>query len=342
MADFVSGASVTFDKNSAYWQNDPRYPANKVPYADNLKLLVISDAATRVAALRSAKIDMLGGAGAGAVDIDWQKAKTLENLGLNSKQMGVGYADGMIFRNDLKPFTDIRVRKALDMAVDRESMAKNLFGGTVPGTPTGLVTQAYTGWCYSYADWPQSLKDEYTYNPTAAKQLLSEAGYPDGFKTNVYTQGTFTNLLEVIKAYFKDINVDMTINVMDTTSFSNYVRTGKHDAMAESNAGTNWPPSRMIDQFYSQGVDHGTNGVNDPAYDEIRNKFWSSTTENEAAQAMVAADKESIVQHFGVFVVADPGYIYWQTYLKGYSGEVRFWSQQLMFSRLWIDQAQKK
>lgn len=81
---------------------------------------------------------------------------------------------------------------------------------------------------------------------------------------------------------------------------------------------------------------------NDPLYDSARNGFWNSANEEEAARALVKADKRSAEQHFGVFMVHDPGYVAWQPYLKGYSGEVRFWSQQIMWSRLWVDKAMKK
>ena len=57
-------------------------------------------------------------------------------------------------------------------------------------------------------------------DPEKARKLLAEAGYPNGFKTNVVTMGSFNELLEVFKAYFKDINVDMEIRVMDSTAFS--------------------------------------------------------------------------------------------------------------------------
>jgi len=340
--DFVANTSVTYIKNPDYWCNDPRYPNNRTPYADTLKLVVISDSATRLAALRTGKIDILGGAGTGGIDIGWQKAQTLKNTNLQSMQMTPGDAYGVVFRNDSAPFTDIRVRKALNMAIDRNTIAKNLYGGTVEGKPTGLVTQAYKGWCYSYEDWPQQLKDEYAYNPQKAKELLAEAGYPNGFKTNVVTMGSFNELLEIYKAYFKEINVDMEIRVMDTTTFSSFVRESKHDQMAESNAGNNWPPTRLIEQFYSKGMDYGTNRVNDPVYDAIRDKFWSASTEEEARIALVEADKRSIEQHWGVFTVHDPGYVFWQRYLKGYSGEILFWSQQVLWSRIWVDNTLKK
>ncbi|MFX0201664.1 MAG: ABC transporter substrate-binding protein, partial [Candidatus Hodarchaeota archaeon] len=177
LADLVAGSSVTFDKNPDYWMNDPRYPENKTPYADSVRLLAIQDASTKLAALRTGKIDMLGGFGMGGAEVGWQQAKALENTDIQLKQMGLGSAPGVAFRNDKKPFTDIRVRKALNMAINREDITKSLYGGTVPGIPTGMVAQGLKGYCYEYKDWPQELKDDYAYNPEKAKQLLADAGY---------------------------------------------------------------------------------------------------------------------------------------------------------------------
>ena len=59
------------------------------------------------------------------------------------------------------------------------------------------------GWGFPYEEWPQELKDEYAYNPTAAKQLLADAGYPNGFKTNIVVDiGGDMELFQIIKSYF--------------------------------------------------------------------------------------------------------------------------------------------
>ena len=60
-----------------------------------------------------------------------------------------------------------------------------------------------TGWGFPYEDWPQELKDEYAYNPALAKILLAEAGYPDGFKTNVVADAhDDIELMRIVKSYF--------------------------------------------------------------------------------------------------------------------------------------------
>ena len=61
---------MTFSKNTQYWGYDERYPQNRLPYADKLKVLMIPDPATKLAALRTGKIDMIN-------MIDWQQAVSL-------------------------------------------------------------------------------------------------------------------------------------------------------------------------------------------------------------------------------------------------------------------------
>ena len=74
------------------------------------------------------------------------------------------------------------------------------------------------GWGFPYEEWPQDLKDEYAYNPTAAKKLLADAGYPNGFKTNVVadTAGDM-DLLQIVKSYFAEVGIDMEIRPMESS-----------------------------------------------------------------------------------------------------------------------------
>ena len=91
-------------------------------------------------------------------------------------------------RNDVAPFNDIRVRKAMQIALDLPGIAENYYKGTVEPYPSTLTSRYMKGWGFPYEEWPQDLKDEYSYNPTAAKKLLADAGYPNGFKTNIIAE----------------------------------------------------------------------------------------------------------------------------------------------------------
>jgi ABC-type transport system substrate-binding protein len=77
--------------------------------------------------------------------------------------------------------------QAMASMATQKAIAQSHYGGTSDGNPCGITStvSANAGYGLAYKDWPQSLKDEYSYNPTKAKQLLKDAGYPSGFKTTM-------------------------------------------------------------------------------------------------------------------------------------------------------------
>ena len=84
-----------------------------------------------------------------------------------------------------------------------------------------LTSRYMNGWGFPYEKWPQDLKDEYAYNPAAAKKLLAEAGYPNGFKTNVVADTeSDIGMLRIIKSYFAEVGIDMEIRIIEPAAWS--------------------------------------------------------------------------------------------------------------------------
>lgn len=343
LSDMIIGSQATYSKNPNYWGHDPRFPKNQTPYADQLKLLIIPDTATQLASLRTGKIDIVFAAnGAGGVDPQQAENLTQTNPDLVQGQSPLG-ANGLTFRLDKAPFTDINVRKALNMAVNRELISNSIYGGFGNKTPCGFVSQTFKGYAYDYADWPQQLKDEYAYNPTQAKKLLLEAGYPNGFKTDISAStADDSQLLQVFKSEFSDIGVDMTINVQDPTTWDASRMASKHDQMITAAGGSLAAPKFTITQFYSKSPDHAYTMVNDANYDALYDKFFSSTDPAAAQNIFRQIDQYVIQQHWLVLAGEHSNYNVWQPYLKGYSGEQIGFGSQVMWSRVWIDQSLKK
>ena len=63
LTDVTEGSSMTWTRNPEYWGTDEKYPQNRLPYAEQIKTLILPDPATRLATLRSGRIDLLGSAG---------------------------------------------------------------------------------------------------------------------------------------------------------------------------------------------------------------------------------------------------------------------------------------
>jgi peptide/nickel transport system substrate-binding protein len=337
LTDFVAGAEIAYEKNPDYWRTDPRYPQNKIPYADAVKCIFIPDTSTRVAAMRTGKVDV--------IDLDWLKTADLQktNPDLLKAKMPGGSAGVNLIANKA-PFTDIKVRKALQMVINRQEIAKSIYGGTVSGNPASLMTQEFKGYAFAYQDWPQELKDAYAYNVGAARKLMNEAGFPNGFETNVVA-GTAAdlNLLQAFKAYFLDIGVRMEIKTIDEGALLSFKRGGKADQMSYEYSAWTQTPFRATQMFYSKGADAPEFGVNDPAYDALVDKTVTALTSTDAAKACQEVDRYYLEHHWQV---EGPEYYYfisYYPYLGGYSGEyIGNWGQQQLLATIWIDKNLKK
>jgi len=117
LVDYVPMSSLTLVRNPNYWMTDPLHPENQLPYLDGVKVLEIADLSTRLAALRTGKIDYLG-----SVSLEDGEDLLRTNPELNNvKTLGEGNSIYLIYHRIDKPelpFQDIRVRRALQMAVD--------------------------------------------------------------------------------------------------------------------------------------------------------------------------------------------------------------------------------
>jgi peptide/nickel transport system substrate-binding protein len=107
MDDYVYGASLTVKRNPNYWGYDSLYPQNKLPYIDSVKILIIPDTATTLAALRSGKIDYV-------TNLNFTQRESLKRTNpelLEATVPSIGY--GIVMQVDRAPYNDIRVRKAM-------------------------------------------------------------------------------------------------------------------------------------------------------------------------------------------------------------------------------------
>ena len=348
--DFVSGSSATLVKNPNYWGYDEHYPQNRLPYVDTIKYLTIPDNATAMAAMRTGKIDVMDA-------VALQDAQTMQKSNPEILQTPIAQFGACTIdpRNDVAPYKDIRVRRAMQLALDLPTLAKTYYSGTTDPYPLSLTSPNMPGWGFPYSAWPQDLKDEYAYNPTAAKKLLTDAGFPSGFKTDIVAQETADfNLLQIIKSYFLAIGIDMDIQKMDSATFTTFVKTNhKQDALAvrpSSFLGISYEPTRQFTVFATGVVSNYIN-VSDPVFDTFGPKGMAATTVDQLKQVIKDENEYVARQHYVIALVQSPLFFSVQPWLKGYNGQ---WAAitgtsnggpTLIFcyaARFWIDQSIKK
>jgi peptide/nickel transport system substrate-binding protein len=347
LSDFVSGSSATLVKNPNYWGTDEHYPQNKLPYIDTLKYLIIPDATTALAALRTGTVDAMD-------NVTLQQAQDIEKT--NPKLVKTSYPTSNVPtldpRVDKAPFSDSRVRWAMQEAIDLPTIAKTYYAGTCSADPLTLTSYAMTGWGYPYDQWPQDLKDKYAYNPTAAKQLLADAGYPNGFDTEIVVQNTVDlSLLQIVKSYYSAVGINMNINVMDPTEWMGYVFAHKQTQMAEfllGGLGLNYAFFFQL-QRYQTGFVVNIPNVSDTAFDAFYTQAMAATSTDQVKQIVRDANKYVAEQHWAISLLQFNLFTFNQPWLKGYGGQTftigggnigpQF--SGYFLSRFWIDQKTK-
>jgi peptide/nickel transport system substrate-binding protein len=349
LKEFIPDISATLVKNPDYWGYDERYPQNKLPYIDKLKLMIIPEQATTLAEMMAGRIDA-------ADQISPDLAQSLQKTNPEILQIydPANTAVTIDTRNDRPPFNDIRVRKAMQLAIDLPGIARNYYKGSVEPYPSSLTSRALKGWGFPYEEWPQDLKDEYAYNPGLAKKLLADAGYANGFKTNIIADTTGDlDLLEVVKFYFADIGIGMEIRPMDSTEWIAFVLNGrKHDQLAQRTIapyGHRHDPIRQLGRLRTGALSNYLM-INDPVLDNFQPKAIAAAGEEEVKQILRDANEYIARQHFAISLLSPGSYTVYQPWLKGFHGQFgavcsAAGSPQLLSfypARFWIDHELKK
>ena len=198
---WTKGAGIKYERFKSYWQKGK-------PYLDSLELVIIKDPMTRVAAFRAKEVDAV-------LHLDSKTVRELRASGnvetATTARSFFNYVPDAA--HEESPFADMRVRQAVNYAVDRKAIAKHITGGLWEA-----INQPASARMWEYN--PNVVG--HPYNPSKARQLLAEAGYPNGFKTTMDLPNMDADLISAttaVQGYLKSVGIDAKIELLDISRY---------------------------------------------------------------------------------------------------------------------------
>ena len=203
-----------------------------------------------------------------------QTAQLDDDFAIETGSMNLVQA--LYLNNAEKPFDDVRVRQALCYAIDKQAVIDLAFDGY--GIPLG--TSMFPSFSKYY---DESLTDYYTYDPAKAKELLTEAGYPDGFDMTITVPSNYTphvNTATVLVELLREIGVNVTVQPVDWGTWLEDVYTNrKFQSTITGLTSDNMTARKLLERF---GTDVGNNFTN----------YSNADYDETLAKALAAADDE--------------------------------------------------
>jgi peptide/nickel transport system substrate-binding protein len=240
--EYVIDSHTIFEANPDYWDGSPKGK----PLVAEVVMRVIPEPTTRVSELVTGGVDLIA-----AVPLDQRSVVTdagMTNISyadgrvavarINSSNIGVSAeaAEGESARG-FEALTDVRVRQALNYAVDRQTIIDALLGGTA--TPLG---QPFVPGGFGY----NPNNEAYPYDPDKARELLAEAGYGDGLNIKLTAQNTIlSDVLTALVDYFADVGVTAELEVIEPGLGNQRLLAGDYDPLFMST----WYPAETFFHF---------------------------------------------------------------------------------------------
>ncbi len=215
LVEFVPNDRVVLTRNPDFWRPG-------LPYLDDITLKVLNDEQSRLAALRSGAVD--GGTFTNDVA---QTAKNDKSLTLLTGLVSSPKVIQFTIKPEKKPWNDVKVRQAINMAIDSQVIVDNVFGGNAEFS--GPVPPGYGDWFIPASELASKY---YKQDVAGAKKLMADAGFAQGFPVTlqaISAPRSYTQIAEIVREQLKPIGIDVTVQPLEIGTFAKNNGDGTYD-----------------------------------------------------------------------------------------------------------------
>jgi peptide/nickel transport system substrate-binding protein len=311
--EWVKDDHITLEANEAYWRGRPKM--------DTLIFRVIQDSSARLLALQNNTIQGMEFPNPTSFDIIKadKNLKLLEEPGMNIGYLainnGYGYYDtnqNGVHDSDepwvktpgyFEPYTNRLVRQAINFAINKTAIIKNIYQGTAIVAKNGMPP-----FMLGYND---DIVD-YSYDPAKARELLTEAGYPNGFNTTLWVMPVSrpymfdpSKIGEAIQSYLEAVNIHVTIYQIDWSTYLAKTQAGEHPMCLLGWTGDSGDPDNFMNALYGANQCDIGNANNVAFYNntEVQDLLTAALqTYNSDERALLYEEAQEIIHEDAPFV----------------------------------------
>jgi|GEM_PF-164308 len=300
------GVKVTFERNPDYWAG--------APALDGFIVRPLPEAVTRVTALQTGEVDWINAVNPDSMDA----VKSNTNLTLALAQLPNTW--GYIPNHKYPPTTKPALRQALNWAIDRETLARDVMKGLAipargthaPGTP----------------GYDPTIKG-YGYNPAKAKRLLSTAGFPSGLPLEVWIPAGGAGspfgiqMNEFIQQNFKDIGVAATFQQQEFQTFQNNMANGIQKDVNAIQVGFSVDEFVNLQRMFRTDLQPPNGNTNpgwygSPQVDALLHRALGTTNDVQRRQLYFQVEQKAVDDAAWIFVVHQKAARAWNKKVRGY------------------------
>ena len=337
--EYVEGSQMIYARNPNYWDtvtlNGKEY---ELPFVDKLVYPIIPDEATRAAAMKTGQFDYY-------VNVPTQHWSLLDDTPdlLSVSRIG---GNGMVIglNSTQPPFDNVSVRQAVMIGTNMK-LFSYLYQAEDQPIHWFPVAPGNPGIYMPLEELPTDLQLLYDYDPELAKQMLADAGYPDGFTTSIYSESVPVSLdiAALIVDQWKDIGVEIEIVVNDSAAHTDH----KYEVTYEGGIVQSLEVANPIISLTSQGMTDGYinfSGWSNSSFDALMEPLVLELDIDEQNRLSREASKIMLKGAAYIPLTSVVGRGYWWPWLKNFSGEYSLADQGTasIMPYIWIDQVLKK
>jgi peptide/nickel transport system substrate-binding protein len=238
--EWVPGSHLLLERNPNYWEEGK-------PYVDEVRMEFLPDANARMLKIQSAEADVAEG-------VPFTQIQQIEDVeGVRVETTSISAWEGVFLNHAKPPFDDINIRKALNLATDKEALNAAVYGGVAETANDMIPKGRFTA--------PPEEIPPYAFDLEQAKELMAQSSMPDGFSaTFLYPAGSVIHeqTATILQAQWAEIGVEVTIEPVDA------------GALFERYLAGDWEIAIPLPHFTADVT------VND----EVATLFWDNNPEN--------------------------------------------------------------